>query len=225
MQNPEFIQAMFSDLAPRYDLANHLFTGGMDVGWRRRVARLVREVEPTRVLDLATGSGDLALELQTRLGPEVQVIAADFCEPMLEQARKKGVREVIHADGMAMPFADEAFDALTIGFGLRNMADYPAAVREMARVLRPRGRLIILDCATPPAWVRPFYNLYARVILPRICGLVTGKPEAYKYLVDSVGTFPSGEAMLKLLQGNGFAQVRAIPLMFGAVAIYVAQKG
>jgi demethylmenaquinone methyltransferase/2-methoxy-6-polyprenyl-1,4-benzoquinol methylase len=224
MQNPEFIQAMFSDLAPRYDLANHLFTGWRDVAWRRRVARLVREVRPSRVLDLATGSGDLALELQAQLGEGAQVIAADFCEPMLEQARRKGVREAIRADGMNMPFADGAFDALTIGFGLRNMADYPGAVREMARVLRPRGRLVVLDCATPPAWVRPFYAVYTRALLPRLCGWVTGKPDAYRYLVDSAEKFPSGEAMLRLLLDNGFSQARAIPPMLGSVAIYVAGK-
>jgi demethylmenaquinone methyltransferase/2-methoxy-6-polyprenyl-1,4-benzoquinol methylase len=225
MQNPKFIQAMFSELAPRYDLANRVFTGGMDVAWRRQVARLVRDIRPARVLDLATGSGDLALELQSRLDPGAQVVAADFCEPMLEQARRKGVREVIQADGMAMPFADGAFDALTIGFGLRNMADYPGAVREMARVLRPGGRLVILDTSTPPWWVRPFYNLYATHIMPRLCGLLTGRPDAYRYLAASAKAFPSGEAMLHLLLENGFDQARAFPLCLGSVSIYVARRG
>lgn len=224
MQKPEFIKAMFSGLAPRYDLANRVFTAGMDEGWRRRVVSLVREVQPKRVLDLATGSGDLALALQHALGPDVQVIGADFCQPMLDEAQRKGVRELVCADGMAMPFPDAHFCALTISFGLRNMADYPAAVREMARVLKPRGRLVILDCSQPSPWVRPFYNLYVRHILPPLCGLITGDAAAYRYLGASVATFPSGDAMLELLHANGFPTARAIPLMFGAVSIYVADR-
>ena len=137
------VQAMFGAIARRYDLANHLLSGGLDFLWRRQAARLIRKWQPARILDLATGSGDLALTLR-RAWPEALVVGADFCRPMLQVARRKGLKNLVVADALQLPFAEGEFDAVTVAFGLRNMASWPAALAEMRRVLRRGGHLLIL---------------------------------------------------------------------------------
>jgi demethylmenaquinone methyltransferase/2-methoxy-6-polyprenyl-1,4-benzoquinol methylase len=221
---PETIRAVFAGIAARYDLANHVLSCGLDFRWRALAARQVRDWAPSDVLDLATGSGDLALAIQ-RTCPQAKVTGADFCEPMLERARSKGVREVVVADGTQLPFADGAFDVVTVAFGLRNMADYPQAIREMARVLRPGGHALILDFALPGhPLLRGPYRFYLHRVLPLLAQWVTGDRDAYRYLGGSIEQFPSGAAMEMLICANGFESATTRPLTGGVVAMYTAQR-
>lgn len=215
---------MFDRIAPRYDLANHLLSGGCDYFWRAKAASIVRRWRLARVLDLACGSGDLARAIQRRL-PQTQVVAADFSEAMLERARRKGVRETVVADALALPFGEGEFDAVTIAFGLRNVADRPLALREVARVLRPSGHVLILDFSMPRNFLRRPYGFYLHKILPALAATFTGARDAYAYLGDSIETFPSGDGMLRLIEQNGFVEARAEPLTGGIVTIYTAEVG
>ena len=214
---------MFGRIARRYDLANHVLSGGADFLWRRRAAKIVEGWQPQRVLDLAAGSGDLALEMQRRL-PEATIVAADFSPEMLEIARRKGVRETVLADALQLPFEAGSFDCVTVAFGLRNMADWDAALREMGRVLRPGGHLLVLDFSIPSGALRPAYRFYLHRCLPLLASLVTGQRDAYDYLGRSIEKFPSGGEMVELIEKNGFASPSAEPLTGGIATIYVAQK-
>ena len=214
---------MFGRIARRYDLANHVLSGGTDFLWRRRAAKIVASWQPKHVLDLATGSGDLALTLQRRL-PEATIVAADFSPEMLEVARRKGVRETVLADALQLPFENGSFDCVTVAFGLRNMADWSAALREMSRVLRTRGHLLVLDFSLPIGALRPAYRFYLHRCLPLLASLVTGQKAAYDYLGGSIEKFPSGGAMLEIIEKNGFGKASAEPLTGGIAAIYTAEK-
>jgi demethylmenaquinone methyltransferase/2-methoxy-6-polyprenyl-1,4-benzoquinol methylase len=214
---------MFGRIAPRYDLANHLLSGGADFWWRRCAAKIVTQWRPARVLDLAAGSGDLALALQERL-PEATIVAADFSPEMLAVARGKGVRETVWADALQLPFDAESFDCVTVAFGLRNMANWGQALREMARVLRPGGRLLVLDFSLPAGWLRPVYRFYLHHCLPFLASLVTGQRAAYDYLGGSIEEFPCGNEMRRLIEANGFAAASAKALTGGIATIYTAQK-
>jgi demethylmenaquinone methyltransferase / 2-methoxy-6-polyprenyl-1,4-benzoquinol methylase len=214
---------MFGRIARRYDLANHLLSGGADFLWRRRAAKMVEGWRPRRVLDLATGSGDLALALQRRL-PEAAITAADFSPEMLSVARGKGVRETVLADALQLPFAAGSFDCVTVAFGLRNMSDWDLALREMARVLRSGGHLLVLDFSIPVGALRPAYRFYLHRCLPLLASLVTGQKEAYDYLGGSIEKFPGGAEMIQLIAGNGFALASAHPLTGGIATIYTAGK-
>jgi demethylmenaquinone methyltransferase/2-methoxy-6-polyprenyl-1,4-benzoquinol methylase len=223
MQNPEFIQQVFSSIAPRYDVANHVLSGGLDYLWRAKVSGMAAEFGANRILDVATGSGDLALALKKRL-PEAEVIGADFCLPMLRHARGKGLERLVCADGLRLPFADGAFDCVTVAFGLRNMESYPAAIREMARVLEPGGRFMVLDFSLPRSFLRGPYRFYLHHVLPRFAALMTGDKSAYEYLGESIEAVPAGEEMCELLRGNGFSEAACHPLSAGIVSLYVARK-
>ena len=214
---------MFGRIAHRYDLANHVLSGGADFLWRRRAAKIVASWQPKRVLDLATGSGDLALTLQRRL-PEATIVAADFSPEMLEVARHKGVRETVLADALQLPFENGSFDFVTVAFGLRNMADWSAALREMSRVLRTGGHLLVLDFSLPIGALRPAYRFYLHRCLPLLASLVTSEKAAYDYLGGSIEKFPSGGAMVELIEQNGFGKASAEPLTGGIAAIYTAEK-
>lgn len=223
MQNPAKVRGIFSAIAARYDTANHVLSGGLDFFWRRRAARMVAAWKPSLLLDLAAGSGDLSLALQKVL-PKARVISADFCLPMLRVGVRKGLRFPVVADAMKLPFANETFDALTVAFGLRNMASWPEALQEMARVLRPEGHLLILDFSLPPAPLATPYRFYLHRILPWAAGLITGQRAGYEYLGESIESFPSGAAMKALLETHGFHKARACPLACGIVSIYTATK-
>ncbi|MDQ6623491.1 MAG: ubiquinone/menaquinone biosynthesis methyltransferase [Verrucomicrobiota bacterium] len=214
---------MFDRIAARYDLTNHLLSGGIDFLWRARAASIVANWQPRRVLDLATGSGDLALTLAQRL-PAAEITGADFSPEMLARARRKGLQRTVIADALALPFPDAAFDCTTVAFGLRNMADWGAALREMARVLTPGGHVLVLDFSLPSNALRPFYRFYLHHCLPLFAGLVTGQMSAYAYLGESIEKFPSGAAMLRLLEANGFSEAVATPLTGGIATIYAAAK-
>jgi demethylmenaquinone methyltransferase / 2-methoxy-6-polyprenyl-1,4-benzoquinol methylase len=214
---------MFGRIARRYDLANHLLSGGADFLWRRRAAKIVAGWRPRNVLDLATGSGDLALAIQRRIA-EATVTAADFSPEMLEVARAKGVAKTVLADALQLPLESESFDCVTVAFGLRNMADWDRALREMSRVLRARGHLLILDFSIPTGALRPAYRFYLHRCLPLFASLVTGQKAAYDYLGGSIEKFPSGGEMIELIERNGFKMTAAEPLTGGIATIYTAEK-
>ena len=215
---------MFGAIARRYDVANHVLSCGRDFYWRRRAAEIVAGWQPKTVLDLATGTGDLALVLQKRL-PAAEVTGADFSEEMLAIAKEKGVRRSVVADIVALPFADQSFDCVTIAFGLRNVEDWSAGLREMNRGLRRGGHLLVLDFSLPRSrTARALYRFYLHRILPLIAAMVTRKRDAYEYLGSSIEAFPSGEAMLRLMESIGFGQAQAEPLTGGIVTIYTATK-
>ena len=224
LQEPQFVKALFGSIATRYDLANHLLSGGMDYLWRRRAARIVQSWKHARILDLATGSGDLALTLAKHC-PQGEITGADFCLPMLFQAKAKGLSRLVVADGMRLPFPDETFDVITVAFGLRNMESWPGALREMSRVLKADGHLLILDFSIPEnAFLRPAYRAYLHHILPRIAGLLTREKSAYDYLADSIEKFPRGAAMTSLMDANGYRESTCEPLSCGIVSLYTGRR-
>ena len=223
MQNPAKVRGIFSAIAGRYDLANHVLSGGLDFFWRAKSVRMVRAWAPSRILDLATGSGDLALAMQKAM-PQARVAGADFCLPMLEVAARKGLRPLVVADGTRLPFADGSFDAVTVAFGLRNMESWPVALREMSRVLAPGGHLLVLDFSMPKPPFSALYRFYLHRVLPRVAGALTGNRAGYEYLGESIESFPSGASMCSLIRENGFAQAKAKPLAAGIVSIYTARK-
>ncbi len=222
MEEPESVRGMFNRIATRYDLANALLSGGMDFLWRRRAARIVRRWQPETLLDLATGSGVLAATI-SRACPRTVIVGADFCYPMLRQAqRTRRVRSLVVADAMRLPFADRSFDAVTVAFGLRNMAGWAGALDEMRRVLKPGGHLLVLDFSLPRGWWGGAYRFYLRRCLPTIAGIVSGERSAYEYLAESIGRFPSGSAMIELIEGRGFAEATGEELSGGIVSLYTA---
>src|SRR5438477_10973321 len=214
---------MFGRIARRYDLANHVLSGGADFFWRRRASSIVADWKPRDLLDLATGSGDLALAIQRRL-PETKIVAADFSPEMLEVARGKGIKNTMVADALQLPFENASFDVVTVAFGLRNMADWDRALSEMSRVLRSGGHVLVLDFSLPAGALRPVYRFYLHRCLPLLASIVTGPTAAYEYLGGSIEKFPSGAAMLELIERNGFTNAVAEPLTGGIATIYVAQK-
>jgi demethylmenaquinone methyltransferase/2-methoxy-6-polyprenyl-1,4-benzoquinol methylase len=222
-RDPEAVRSMFGRIARRYDLANHLLSGGADFLWRRRAAKIVAGWDPRDVLDLATGSGDLALAIQRRL-PKGRTIAADFSPEMIEVARKKGVANTMVADALQLPFEKASFDCVTVAFGLRNMADWERALSEMSRVLGDRGHLLVLDFSLPTGALRPAYRFYLHRCLPLLASIVTGQKAAYDYLGGSIEKFPSGTAMVELMERNRFADATETPLTGGIATIYTAQK-
>lgn len=222
-REPAAVRRMFDRIARRYDLANHLLSGGIDFWWRHRAAELVRQWRPARVLDLATGSGDLALAIARKL-PQAEVTGVDFSPEMLAIARAKGLERIVLADALNLPFPDGSFDCVTVAFGLRNMADWGAALREMARVTAPSGHLLVLEFSLPRGAVQPLYRLYLHRGVPILAALVTGQKDAYQYLAASIEKFPSGHEMTKLIDGHGFVQAGARSLSGGIASMYSALK-
>ena len=215
---------MFGSIARRYDLANHILSCGADFYWRNRAAQIVANWNPKEIIDLATGTGDLALAIQRKL-PESQIVGADFLPEMLEIANRKGLRQTIVANAMKLPCADSSFDCITVAFGLRNMENCSAALREMARILRKGGHLLILEFSLPRfSILRAAYRFYLHRFLPILGSLLTRHKDAYAYLGESIEEFPRGEAMVRLLEANGFRNAAARPLSSGIVTIYTAEK-
>ncbi len=225
------ISRMFGRIAGRYDLANHLLSGGADFHWRRVVTKRVQRQDPRVVVDLATGSGDVAFALRDRLGPGPAITGLDFCEPMLDEAREKRGRADRYrdlafefGDCMALPLADASVDAATIAFGVRNFEDRHRGLEEIRRVLRPGGRLYVLEFSQPARWFRPLYYLYLKYLLPRLAALATGDKGAYDYLAGSIESFPGKEELSGQIRAAGFSSVEATGLTFGIVALHEAVK-
>ncbi len=219
MPDAVYVRDAFARIADRYVVTNHVLSGGMDIWWRRVVTSRIRKWRPRRLLDVASGTGDLALEIQDAC-PDCEVIASDFCAEMLAHAASRGIANTVVADALDLPYPDASFDIVTVAFGLRNMADYPAALREMRRVLKPGGRLVVLDFSLPGGILRHPYRLYLHHVLPRLAGLVTGEKDAYEYLGGSIEQFPAGTAMTDLMESAGLRETTADPLTFGVVTLY-----
>jgi demethylmenaquinone methyltransferase / 2-methoxy-6-polyprenyl-1,4-benzoquinol methylase len=219
---------MFSQIAPRYDLLNQILSAGVDRKWRAAAVKVALENHPKHVLDLATGTGDIALLIK-RLAPGTVVTGGDFTPAMLDLAREKAAKAgleigFVEADALALPFSDSHFDAVTISFGFRNFIDYPTALSELYRVLKPGGRLCILEFPPPPKTpLGTLYRFYFNQVLPLIGGLISGKPSAYRYLPSSVQRFPEPQALAGLMQDTGFQTTYQI-FTAGIAALHVGNK-
>jgi demethylmenaquinone methyltransferase/2-methoxy-6-polyprenyl-1,4-benzoquinol methylase len=226
--NPDAVRDTFSRVAHRYDFANHLLSVGIDFSWRKKLVEQARRKSCHAILDLATGSGDVAFALQQGLGTKADITGLDFCEPMLKQARQKrdhlglDPKKYVFMEGdcLNLPFEDESFDLVTISFGLRNLADREKGLSEIHRVLKPKGRLIVLEFTQPYWWFRPVYYFYLRLILPWLARLVTGDRDAYLYLGTSITNFPNRHELIGEIEEVGFGQVRAQPMTFSIVALH-----
>jgi len=217
---PESVRGMFDRIAPVYDVMNHVMTAGLDRRWRKLAVQEV--VWPgDRVLDACCGTGDLAVDAERRGG---RVVGLDFSEKMLERARKKsGAIEWVHGDALALPFGDGVFDAATVGFGVRNLADLEGGLRELARVLRPGGKLAVLEITRPRGLLKPFFRLWFDVFVP-LLGKVLPGGKAYTYLPASVRRFPAPDDLTALFERTGFADVRYRLLGGGIVALHIGVK-
>lgn len=231
MPEGKAVQSMFSGISGRYDLANRLLSGGVDAYWRSRLVGQVRRHGPETVVDLATGSGDVAFALRRALPPACAIRGLDFCEPMLEKAREKLLRRsprgplsFAFGDGMNLPLQSGTVDAVTIAFGLRNFEDRHRGLLEMRRVLKPqRGAVFILEFSQPSALIRPFYRLYLHHVLPTLAKWATGNRSAYEYLGGSIESFPHKDALSEEIRAAGFSEVTALGLTGSIVALHIAQ--
>lgn len=225
------VEKMFSGIAEKYDYLNHLLSFGLDFLWRKALITEVKRLKPSSILDLATGSGDVAFALRKQIDPSTPILALDFCETMLDQARRKykkskyeGHLSFEYGDCMQLQLEDNAFDAITISFGVRNFENRIQGFSEMHRVLKPSGSLFILEFSQPYNWFRPFYFLYLKYLLPTIASLVTRDKEAYKYLAGTIESFPSKELLTEQLKTAGFKSVKTKSLSFSTVVIHQAIK-
>jgi demethylmenaquinone methyltransferase/2-methoxy-6-polyprenyl-1,4-benzoquinol methylase len=226
------VREMFGGIAARYDLLNHLLSGNTDQRWRRLVAKMLQgalEGEGALALDVACGTGDLSLAIAEVTG--ATVIGTDFCRPMLEIAARKsadragGAIPFVEGDALRLPFADEAFDAVSIAFGLRNLASVEGGLKELRRVLKPKGRVAVLEFSSPviPGF-RALFQFYFTRVLPRIGGIVSGSRGAYEYLPASVSRFPDQERLAGLMREVGFEEVEYRNLTGGVAALHMGTR-
>lgn len=226
-----YVKAMFSDIAPRYDLLNHLLSFNVDRRWRRKAIRALGwERSPGGTyLDLCAGTLDVARELSEQRGFTGRVVGADFAEPMLRAGADKVRGRLVHpvaADALSLPLRDGSCAGAIVAFGARNLADLDAGLREVARVLERGARYVILEFTTPrAALVRTGYHLYFHHVLPRIGGLISGNRGAYRYLPESVGHFPAAPELAERMRAAGFRDVSWTSLTMGVAAIHVGTKG
>jgi demethylmenaquinone methyltransferase/2-methoxy-6-polyprenyl-1,4-benzoquinol methylase len=215
------VQAMFDRIAGVYDLMNSVMTVGLHHRWRERAADLAALSAGGRALDVATGTGDLAVELAKRIAPDGEVVGSDFSEGMLELARQKAPElRFEHGNALDLPYADDEFDAATVGFGARNFSDLPQGLREMTRVVRPGGRVVILEITTPErpplSW---FFRLWFDRLVP-LLGRFAGDPDAYSYLPSSVRRFPNARGLGAAMTAVGLVDVRWVVTAGGIIAIH-----
>jgi demethylmenaquinone methyltransferase/2-methoxy-6-polyprenyl-1,4-benzoquinol methylase len=222
---------MFGRVARRYDLLNHVLSANLDRGWRRAAARALDARPAERVLDLCGGTGDLTAQI-LRSGRARSVVCCDFSRPMLERAEVKLSRSVpgrymlVEADGLRLPFPDAAFGAVTVAFGVRNLADLDAGLREMRRVIAPGGRLVVLEFSAPTAPVISWlYRTYRDKILPRVGDGVSGADGAYGYLARTIAAFPDAAALAERVRQAGFSRCEWVGLSGGIVAVHTGNKG
>jgi demethylmenaquinone methyltransferase/2-methoxy-6-polyprenyl-1,4-benzoquinol methylase len=225
-----WVRGMFGRVAPRYDLANHLLSANIDRYWRNFTVASVRDIlqrKDARVLDLACGTGDLLIALEREAGRGL--LGSDFCHPMLTGATAKLQRNrlksvLLESDALALALADATVDLITISFGYRNLANYRAGLIEMRRVLRPGGALAILEFTQPPnKSFAAVYNWYSRRVLPVIGGAISGAPDAYEYLPESVRKFPDAPGLARMMKETGFDQVNFTYLTFGIAALHLGR--
>jgi demethylmenaquinone methyltransferase/2-methoxy-6-polyprenyl-1,4-benzoquinol methylase len=224
------VKEMFASIARRYDTANEVLSLGIHKGWRRTAVHLSGASPGQRVLDCATGTGDLALEFKRAVGPRGKVIGTDFCAEMLESAPAKAAKaglpvQFAVADVLALPYPDGQFDVASIGFGIRNVDDPLLCLREMARVVKPGGCVIVLEFGHPRGPFGALFRAYSRSVMPVVGGLLTGNRAAYEYLPRTVAAFPAGDKFLALMrESDAFSSTEAHPLTFGTAYVYRGVK-
>jgi len=224
------VRSMFNNIAHRYDFLNHFLSAGIDYSWRRKAIKLMGRKNPKTILDVATGTGDLAIEA-LKINPE-KIIGVDIAEDMLEFGRKKLTEKKLQdkitletGDSENLRFGDASFDAVMVAFGVRNFENLEKGLSEMFRVINQNGQVMILEFSKPKKFpVKQLYNFYFRFILPSLGKMISGDSSAYTYLPESVGKFPDGDAFLNILQKIGFKEVKQIKLTFGIASIYWGLK-
>jgi demethylmenaquinone methyltransferase / 2-methoxy-6-polyprenyl-1,4-benzoquinol methylase len=231
LKHAKAVREMFAGIAGKYDFLNHFLSVNTDKRWRRLVSKKLADVlaDPNAlVLDVACGTGDLAVELQSK--GKAKIVGTDFCRPMLAVAKEKNAKNqlaipYVEGDGMNLSFDDNTFDAVTIAFGLRNFSNWQAGLKELHRVLKPSGKLAILEFSTPiiPGF-KQIFNLYFTQILPRIGGAVSGSRGAYEYLPDSVSRFPDQKNLARMMEAVGFFDVEYKNLTGGIAALHLGAK-
>ena len=225
-QEEQFVKKLFSSIAPRYDCANTVLTFGLDALWRKKLVRLSHISKDSKVLDCAAGTGKLAFCFSKKLGASGQVTAVDFCQGMLDQVKTKDPKVIFQkADVLNLPFNSNTFDVVSIAYGLRNLSDQKKGLKEMARVAKPQGLVMILETGSLfHPLLSPFFHVYFKKILPILGGWITGKKEAYEYLSRSSLDFPSGKKMAAFLNQTGcFKTIHCFSLLGGASFIYKAE--
>lgn len=225
-QAAAWVRNMFGQVAPRYDLLNHLLSFNIDKRWRARTVRGVRSVldrPDARALDLCCGTGDLAMALSE--GAKARVLGSDFCHPMLTVAKQKSAIPFFEADALELPVADGSLDLITVAFGFRNLANYERGLGELRRALKPGGVVAILEFSQPPNPVfARLYDFYANRVLPRIGAAISGAGEAYTYLPESVRKFPDAENLARMMRESGYRDVRFERMTFGIVALHMGVR-
>ena len=223
-ERSEYVQDMFTRIAGRYDLMNRLMTAGQDIRWRRQVIQLARLQRNARLLDIGTGTGDLAREALAQ-APQARVVAADFTLEMMRVGQRRGPVNFSSADALRLPFGDGSFDAVVSGFLMRNVSDLQRALQEQHRVLKRGGRIVILDTTRPRKnLLSPLIWLHMHAVIPLLGRLLTGSSEAYRYLPETTEGFVTAENLASRLAAVGFKRVNYERLMLGTVAIHWAQK-
>jgi demethylmenaquinone methyltransferase/2-methoxy-6-polyprenyl-1,4-benzoquinol methylase len=223
-ERAQYVQSMFTKIAHRYDLMNRLMTGGQDVRWRKEVIQYARLMQNASLLDLGTGTGDLAREALTQF-PKARVTAADFTLEMMRVGKKSGNLNFSSADALNLPFKNKIFDAVVSGFLMRNVTDVQQALKEQHRVLKPGGRIVILDTTRPRKnLLSPFIKFHMHVIIPMVGGMLSGMRDAYEYLPDTTEHFLTAEELSVRMVAVGFRRVNFKRLMFGTIAIHWGEK-
>lgn len=223
-ERAHYVQSMFTKIAHRYDLMNRLMTGGQDVRWRKDVIHRAHLTHNASLLDLGTGTGDIAREALTQF-PQARVTAADFTLEMMRVGKKNGDLNFSSADALNLPFKDKTFDAVVSGFLMRNVTDVQQALKEQFRTLKPGGRIVVLDTTRPKKnLLSPFIKFHMHVIIPTVGGLLSGMRDAYKYLPDTTEGFLTAEELSVRMVAVGFRRVNFKRLMFGTIAIHWGEK-
>ena len=223
-ERASYVQNMFTKIAKRYDLINRLMTGGQDIRWRKRVIELARLNSGSRLLDLGTGTGDLAREALAQF-PRANVIAADFTLEMMRVGKQNGALNFSTADALHLPFNNSSFDAVVSGFLMRNVIDLQKALQEQYRILKKGGRIVILDTTRPKKNIlSPFIWLHMHVVIPTLGGLLTGVKDAYRYLPETTEGFVTAEEMASRMASVGFRKIGYQRFMFGTIAIHWGEK-
>lgn len=225
------VREMFDSIAPAYDFMNRAMTLGIDKVWRRKAVRLVAKTHPYKILDVATGTGDLAIKLARNTSAD-EVVGIDLSEKMLEVGRRKVVSKgvehcvtFVQGDCLVLPFGNGSFDCITVAYGVRNFERLLDGYREMTRVLRPGGMLCVVELSTPRGRiVRPLYNFYTRKLIPWLGRRISKDPRAYSYLPESIEAVAQGEDMLALMREAGLTETRLYPMTFGTCSIYTGVK-
>ncbi len=222
---------MFDDIAYRYDFLNRFLSGGLDVGWRKKALSYLKELKPKKMLVVATGTGDVAIMASALLKPN-QIIGIDISDGMLEIGRQKVARlklqntiELLNGDSETINFENDSFDAVTVAFGVRNFQNLEKGISEIFRVLRPGGKLVVLEFSKPKLpLVKSFYNLYMKIVTPNMGKLFSKNRSAYQYLDESIRKFPEGNDFITILNNTGYINTQCKPLSLGICSIYCGEK-